>query len=543
MVSRPQHDAISPRRDDGRGETKLRVVVADPDDARRDPARPVVDREPRAVGDRLELLERHLEAVGAREGTGGDERVTAADVAALDTGQAGGDALTRRGALHRDVVHLDGPHPHVAAGRLQPELVARADRPRPERPGDDGPDPDEREDAVDEEPRREVGPALLDVRRDFGERRPELVEPCPGDAADRDDRRAGNELASLLDRELQRLLVDGVRLRDCDDAVVDPEEPEDREMLVGLRPRALRRVDDEQEEVDARGARDHRPDEPLVTRDVDERERRAVRELEGRVAEVDRDAAGTLLGQPVGVLARERPDEGRLPVVDVTRGADGQRHALRPAGRRSTARAASSTSDSASVRASSSSRPSRTMPTHGRVAEPKRRGELLLDRAGGARQLRERERPAADAGDGLLDLAADEPRQALGSRANAPRPARRACGAPESPPRARSGSSCRASVPSSAASVSLSARSARCSGWRRRRSTSSARPTTMPACGPAEQLVAGEADEVGAGGDARRGGRLVPERRAASPSRGRRRAAGRPRARSRASSSVVELLA
>ena len=54
--------------------------------------------------------------------------------------------------------------------------------------------------------------------------------------------------------------------------------------------------------------------------------------------------------------------------------------------------------------------------------------------------------------------------------------------------RARSGSSCSASVPSRAASVSLSARSARCSGWRRRRSTSSPRPTTIPACGPPSSL-------------------------------------------------------
>ena len=54
--------------------------------------------------------------------------------------------------------------------------------------------------------------------------------------------------------------------------------------------------------------------------------------------------------------------------------------------------------------------------------------------------------------------------------------------------RARAGSSCNESVPSSAASVSLSARRARCRGWRRSRSTSSARPTTIPACGPPSSL-------------------------------------------------------
>ena len=41
-------------------------------------------------------------------------------------------------------------------------------------------------------------------------------------------------------------------------------------------------------------------------------------------------------------------------------------------------------------------------------------------------------------------------------------------------------------------------RSARASGWRRQAAIASALPARIPACGPAEQLVAGEADEVAA---------------------------------------------
>ena len=55
---------------------------------------------------------------------------------------------------------------------------------------------------------------------------------------------------------------------------------------------------------------------------VDHRQPTAVRELEGRVAEVDRNAARLLLRQPVGVLAGQRPHEPRLAVVDVPRGAE-----------------------------------------------------------------------------------------------------------------------------------------------------------------------------------------------------------------------------
>ena len=97
-------------------------------------------------------------------------------------------------------------------------------------------------------------------------------------------------------------------------------------MLVRLRARALAGIDHEEEEVDPGRARDHRAHEALVARNVDHGEPAPVGELERRVAEVDRDPAPLLLGQPVGVLPRQRPHEPRLPVVDVTRGSDGQRH-------------------------------------------------------------------------------------------------------------------------------------------------------------------------------------------------------------------------
>ena len=108
--------------------------------------------------------------------------------------------------------------------------------------------------------------------------------------------------------------------------MLDPEQAQDREVLVRLRPRSLAGVDDEQEEVDAARAGDHRADEALVPGHVDDREARPVGQLERRVAEIDRDPALVLLGQPVGVLAGQRLDERRLAVVDVPGRADRQRH-------------------------------------------------------------------------------------------------------------------------------------------------------------------------------------------------------------------------
>ena len=129
-------------------------------------------------------------------------------------------------------------------------------------------------------------------------------------------------------------------------------------MLVRLRARTLACVDHEQEQVDPGCPGNHRAHEPLVARHVDERQAPSIGKLERCIAEVDGDAARLLLRQAVGVLARERANEPRLAVVDVPRGADGQRHA-------EIACATSSTSSSVSVRQSSSSRPSRTIPTTG----------------------------------------------------------------------------------------------------------------------------------------------------------------------------------
>ena len=100
-----------------------------------------------------------------------------------------------------------------------------------------------------------------------GQCRPQLVETRTRLGAHRDDLDAGDELARLLDPDLERLLVDEVRLRQRDDAAFDPEQAQDREVLERLRPGALGRIDDEQEEVDPGRACHHRPHEALVARE------------------------------------------------------------------------------------------------------------------------------------------------------------------------------------------------------------------------------------------------------------------------------------
>jgi len=63
-------------------------------------------------------------------------------------------------------------------------------------------------------------------------------------------------------------------------------------------------------------------EEVLGPRHVDEAGEAAARQRAVREAEVDRHAAGLLLGQPVGVRAGQRLDERALAVVHVAGGAD-----------------------------------------------------------------------------------------------------------------------------------------------------------------------------------------------------------------------------
>ncbi len=136
-------------------------------------------------------------------------------------------------------------------------------------------------------------------------------------------------------------------------------------------------------------------------------------------------------------------------------------------------------------RAGGGRRGRRRRPEDPRGAGAPRASPRSRTRSSGARRAAARRRRRA--------RRSPRPRRRRGPRAARPAPApsraaRRACAAPGSRDALAPGRSYSASVPSSAASVSLSARSALWSGWRRSRSISSPRPTTMPACGPPRSL-------------------------------------------------------
>ena len=122
-----QDDPVASRRDDRRREPELREGTR-PGDPRRHGGGAVVDVEPRAVGDRLELLERYVEPVARPQAAGCDESVAAVQLVALDARERERHPLSRLGPLDGAVVHLDASHTDVAA------RTARRGARRPRRP-------------------------------------------------------------------------------------------------------------------------------------------------------------------------------------------------------------------------------------------------------------------------------------------------------------------------------------------------------------------------------------------------------------------------
>ena len=168
-----------------------------------------------------------------------------------------------------------------------------------------------------------------------------------------------------------------------------------------------------------------------------------------------------------------------------------------------------------------------------RLSEPKGLGELLLDRARRARELRERKRATADAGDRLLDLAADE----LGE------PRRAGAHGLDRLVRASAASAPSRATPGTERERALERSERQLVGAERALERVAAQPLDELGAAdddarlrPAEELVAREADEVGTRARGSPPGSARRRSDRARRSRGRRRAEGRARRATSASS-------
>ena len=92
-----------------------------------------------------------------------------------------------------------------------------------------------------------------------------------GDHLDVRERGRAEQVADLLGRQLADVVIRDVDLRQRHDAAVDPQQITDGDVLARLRHHALVGGDHQENQVDARGARDHGANQPLVARYIDDR--------------------------------------------------------------------------------------------------------------------------------------------------------------------------------------------------------------------------------------------------------------------------------
>ncbi len=173
-------------------------------------------------------------------------------------------------------------------------------------------------------------------RGDRIQRLREIVEADPGPGRDRYDgrsfyRASGEQPFDVVAHERDPVSVGEIRLRYRHHTGRHTQKIDDREVLPRLRHHAVVRGDDEQDHVDARGARHHVSHEPLMPRDVDNPHAAPRGQRELGEPELDGHPARLLLGQTIGIGACQRFDQRGLAVIDVPGSPEneGVRHALR----------------------------------------------------------------------------------------------------------------------------------------------------------------------------------------------------------------------
>ena len=243
------------------------------------------------------------------------------------------DAFAGLAALGGSVLHVQTAHPGFQAGGRNDGRVADADFSRMRRASDDRADAGEREAAVDSEPeaahRRALmhrGGRSLQVCAQRGDAFPRAARQGENRAAG--EPCAGDERFDFLPGLVEPLQRDGIDLGQRNRPARQAQQVEQFEMFARLRHRPVVGGDHQQDEVDAGHAGEHVVDQFFVPRHVDEAEHRAIGKGGVGVAEVEGDAAGLFLGQPIGIHAGERLHQRGLAVVDVACGAD--QHGIKP---------------------------------------------------------------------------------------------------------------------------------------------------------------------------------------------------------------------
>ncbi len=242
------------------------------------------------------------------------EDVATANLLAVDAGQSERRPVPGQGALAARAVYLDRAHSDRPTRRQDAEVVPEPRRSRPDAPRHDGASPRKGKGTVN---RHSEGGRFvpwpqggrLGVHRVQERSKPRSGTRRHGKRSNERNGGVPQPVAHLPLYQREPVGVHQVALGEHGDAARDAERFHDGEMLAGLRLDALVRGDDQQHEVHAGRARHHGAHEILMAGNVHHAGNPPVRQPERGEVQVNRDAPGALLGQPIDPPASERLDE------------------------------------------------------------------------------------------------------------------------------------------------------------------------------------------------------------------------------------------
>ena len=232
---------------------------------------------------------------------------------------------TRGDAIHLLAVTLEPTDSAAEPGGMHFDGLSLFQRPAHQGAGGDGSEAPHGKDAVDPEPGRAISRcSRTGIPRRPRDRFAQGFEPFPGLRRDRNDggpRQPGRfeQLRDFLAGEFDQFLVGQIRLGEGHHPAFEAEQIADGDVFTRLGHHALVGGNHQEQQVDARGAGHHRAHQSLVARYVHHRESSRVGQIEGRETQVDGDSPTLLLGQSVGIGSGQRPDQGRLAVIDMPR--------------------------------------------------------------------------------------------------------------------------------------------------------------------------------------------------------------------------------
>src|SRR3989475_3400130 len=439
---------------------------------------------------------RRLDRAGVRQ------HVTSRQLVLIHAAEVRRDAAARSDRFDLLVVTLQPAHPHEPSAGHGLHLFADLDRPVDESAGDHGAETADGEDPVDRKARAAEVRARLGTLEQTVKCFRKLAKSTAGRCRDRDHVRAfergaferGDDLR--LD-ELEPVALDQVDLGQHDQASSHLQQIEDLEMLACLRHHTFIRRHHEQHGIQTLRPGQHVAHQPRVTAHVDDADLAAAGQAHVCETQVDGHPATLFFGQPVGVDPGQGGDQRRFAVVDVARRADDEAHFRNAAAAVSTASISVSSSpfntvrgsrqhSSFSMRASTGGLPWRSA-VASREAGPATASSTVGRSCSGSEPPPTADEPSirrvsTPRSASFTDhIAARRRTSATGVWSM------RSTGIWSAWPVSRW-----LNVASRAASVSLSMRTARASGWRAIFLTASApfspRPSTIPACGPPRSL-------------------------------------------------------